>query len=893
LIGKILAHYEVTGLLGKGGMGEVYRARDTKHDREVALKLLPAEFSQDPERLARFEREARTLASIQHPNIASIYGFEDTGEHRFLVMELAEGSDLAELLGSGPLETTEALKIAQQIARGLEAAHEKGIIHRDLKPSNVMIGSSGQVKLLDFGLARAYESSSEGQDLAHSPTITAAMTQAGVILGTAAYMSPEQARGRPTDRRTDVWSLGAVLFEMLSGEQPFPGEVISDVIARILEREPPWERLAAPSHPLLRRLLERCLAKDPSDRFHDVADVRLEIQGILADPTGSTLGFEQGAAGVKPPAAEPKSRAWRRLLPWAIATVLAVALVASFLLRPTPAPQLVEFAITAPPSQHLREFSLAPDGSSLVFVAIDRGGTSKLWLRRLHSAQLVELNSTEGAMFPFWSPDSRAVAFFAGGKLKRLDLASESVQSLADAPNGRGGAWHEEGTILFTPDGQDVLYSVSSLGGSPMPVTELAEGEASHRFPHFLPDSRRFVFCAHGPNSDPTHRYIGSLDSPELIRLPDGMSEVYTPPGHLLYLRERTLVAHAFDSGSMSLRGAPLPLFNTLLDTYPRTGRSSFSVSNAGALAYLQSTEVDSRFQWVDRNGRRGETMGPHDRYLGPSISHGGRHLVFLKTAASGPGSLWLLDIARESTTRLVEFDRNASLGLAWSPDDRSVLYTVDGAVFRMNLRGGAPEVLLDTTSPGSAASFQAPRSVDMAADKSFIVFDGWDAASDYDLWMLQLVEDAIPQRLSQIRRVQGSPKISPDMRWIAYESDESGRFEIYLRAARASEQKWLVSTGGGSAPIWNEDGTELYFLSPENVLMAVSIGNEDASPEVGLPVALFEAPEGPPNNDQNVSTAPSLVAAAGDRFLFHVPAEELPTRAIKVVLNWELLLER
>jgi serine/threonine protein kinase len=434
LIGKTLAHYEIIELLGEGGMGAVYRARDTKLDRDVALKLLPASLVEDPERVARFEREARTLASIQHAHIASIYGFEHDGTHRFLVMELVEGEDLAARIQRGPLPLEEAIQISRQIALGLEAAHQKEIVHRDLKPTNIRLMADGTVKILDFGLARAVDPNPDEQDLALSPTITAATTQAGVVLGTAAYMSPEQARGRRIDSRTDVWAFGCVLYEMLVGEQAYPGDTVLDVIAKILEREADLDRLPATTPANTRRLLRRCLSKDPGTRLHHITDARLELD----DPDAA----EPSSIAV---ASRKSSRLWFAL-PWLVTMALAVALGFT-LSRSQPASNsTVRFAIEPPGDTSMREFALSPDGSALAFVAIDRRGTSQLWLRRFEASGPEQIPNTEGLSYPFWSPDGTNLGFFQGGKLRRLDLATRTTQTLADAPNGRGAAWTEDGS---------------------------------------------------------------------------------------------------------------------------------------------------------------------------------------------------------------------------------------------------------------------------------------------------------------------------------------------------------------------------------------------------------------------------------------------------------------
>jgi serine/threonine protein kinase len=881
MIGKTLAHYEITALLGAGGMGQVYAARDTKLARDVALKLLPPELSGNDERRARFEREARTLAQLQHPHIASIYGFEEVGEHRFLVMELAEGQDLSVRLAAGPLPLGDALEIARQIALGLEAAHEKGIIHRDLKPANVMIGSDGQVKILDFGLARAYEENPQAQPLAHSPTITAAMTQAGVILGTAAYMSPEQARGRAVDQRTDVWAFGAVLFEMITGRQVFSGEVVSDILARILERDPAWEELPQRIHPSVTRLLERCLTKDPKERLHSAADARIEIQDALADPSG------QDVAQHAEPRAEQAIHPLRRALPWVLCAVLATWVVFSLLPSPAPDNPMVQFNIAAPADHRISEFSMAPDGSAVVFATHSRAGARSLWLREIDSTELRQLPGTEAAMFPFWSPGSDAIAFFADGKLRRLDLASGTLQTVADAPNGRGGDWHEDGTILFTPEGEDVLYTVAASGGTPSVVTQLSNGEVSHRFPHFLPSGRRFVFSAHGQDSVEKRRYLASFASDERQRLPDGMSEAYAPPGYLLFIRELTLMAQSFDESTGQLVGEPTPLASGISDVFPRTARSAYSVSDNGVLAYLETKPIESHFRMVDRAGRTLETLAPAGQYSWPAASRDGKSIAFSRL-----GSVWLLNLERGASTRLLEAPGGVSLAPGWSRDETGILACSVNTIIRQSLAGGPLETIFVPADEEEAATLSAFKGVEESTDGSFLLFSAWDPVTDYDLWTLQLEGDSRPQRLSITPRVQDQARISPNMRWIAYASDESGRVEIYLRPTEPGEVKWLVSTAGGSTPMWHENGTELFYISATGELMAVSVAEGSSGPRAGLPVALFNAPTGVPQEDGTDSfPQPRLAGIVDGNFLFHVPAEELPPHVITVVLNWERML--
>jgi serine/threonine protein kinase/Tol biopolymer transport system component len=879
MIGQSIAHYEVTSLLGEGGMGRVFRARDTRLGRDVALKLLPAEVAETPERLARFDREARTLAQLQHPNVASIYGFEQVNEHRFLVMELAEGQDLADRMASGALSLALTLDIARQIALGLEAAHDKGIVHRDLKPANVMLGDDGQVKILDFGLARALDEPTPAGQLEHSPTITAAMTQAGMILGTAAYMSPEQARGYAVNQRSDVWAFGAVLFEMITGKKPFPGEVVSDILAKILERDPPWDELPEQLHPAVRRLLQRCLVKNPVERLHSIADASLEIQEALTDPTGSEiLSSVTDRTATRGPT-------WRRALPWLVSAGLAVALVTLLIQgsAPTPPKANVQFKIAPPVGRVFAEFRVAPDGSALVAATNNSEGKRTLWLRRINDPEIRELAGTEGATFPFWSADSSSIAFFSQGKLRRLDLVTGTMQTVTDAVNGRGGDWHSDGTILFTPKGEGVLYTVPATGGTPKPATQLSGDETSHRFPHFLPGSRRFAFAAHAEGENGGYRYFGSLDSEEIVPLPEGMSEAYLPPGYLFYIRENTLFANRFNASSGQLLGDPLPLTSGIDDAYPRNASSSYSVSNTGMLAYMQLNPINSRFQWFDRNGKQGETVGPEITYASPSLSIDGKRILFV-----GDDAVSVLDLKRGASTRVADRYSNV-VSVSWGQEDRSILARGENGVIRYPSAGGSPDLIFGKSTEGLILS--SIRDQQEAADGSFIVFTAWDPATDYDLWTLQLDKPSEPQSLGREPQPQRFPTISPDSRWIAYQSERSGRFEIYLRRSDAEQIKWLVSTDGGQQPTWSPDGSELYYLTSSGDLMAVPIGESDGDPQIGLPVPLFNAPVAPPQDGLEKVPHPRLVGVFANRFLFQVPVETIRPTTITVVTDWEQLL--
>src|SRR5436190_1122890 len=643
--GTRLGAYEIVALLGAGGMGEVYRARDTKLGRDVALKILPALFAADPDRLARFRREAQVLASLNHQNIAQINGLEDSSDIPALAMELVEGPTLADRIAKGQIPLDEALPIARRIAEALEAAHEAGIIHRDLKPANIAVTSDGNVKVLDFGLAKAIEPASGAAiDLASSPTITspAMMTGVGMILGTAAYMSPEQAKGRPADKRSDLWAFGCVFYEMLTGTRPFAGADVTETIAAVVRAEPNWSTLPADTPAAIRRLLRRCLEKDRLRRLPDAAVARLEIDDALTVPDAAVSGNPVGR------------RQTMTLVAWLVA---AVAVTAAVTVAMSPVRRVASdsvpfrFEIATPPTTESASFALSPDGRQLVFVATGQRG-SQLWLRSLDEVTAQPLAETEGASQPFWAPDSRSLGFFADGQLKRLHLGAGRPQVLAEARNPAGGAWNLYGDIIFSPNQASPLMRVAATGGTTTVVARLAPGERSHRFPVFLPDGRRFLvlFALSGPETEGI--YLTSLDSPETRRrlLPDVSPVGYAPPGYLLLVRQGVLMAAPFNAARGTLLGEPTAVAPGK-DSY--NGVQFFSVSASGLLAYRTRGPVSSsRLTWIDRNGRETSGLSPSGF---PHLSPDGQHVPVARYMTHN-FDIWLFDAAR-SVARPLTFD--------------------------------------------------------------------------------------------------------------------------------------------------------------------------------------------------------------------------------------------
>jgi Tol biopolymer transport system component len=883
-LGTRLGPYEIAAPLGAGGMGEVYRARDTRLGREVAIKVLPAAFAQDPERLARFEREAKLLASLNHPNIGAIYGLEESGAARYLVLELVDGETLAARLARGPLPVPEALEVCRQVAFGVEAAHESGIVHRDLKPGNVMLTPAGGVKVLDFGLAKGGAASASGSEpnLSASPTRTYGETAVGVILGTAAYMSPEQARGKAVDRRTDIWSLGCVLYECLAGRQLFEGETVSDLIAKILQSEPDWGALPASTPERARALLRRCLTKDARERLRDMGEVRIALGEALAAPAET----QAGPAG--PVAARP-----RRLRFAVVVAIVAAAAfaIASLLARPPAAPTM-RVSVLAPEdvdvSAEVPDITLSPDGSSIVFSGLDTSGVQHLWLRPLASGSARMLPGTEGAKIPFWSPDSREIAFFADGSLKRMPRDGESAQPICAAPNPRGGAWSSRGVIVFAPTASGPLMQVPASGGEPRPATtpDAKRGETTHRFPCFLPDGRHFLYVALPGKDGILDTRVGTLDArpgPVVARSPN--MAMYAAPGYLVFNRQGSIVAQHFDPRSLRVSGAAKPIRELMDVSGSYSGCAIVSVSNNGMLLQREPQRVDTQFEVVDRTGQvRSTVKPPSGGYYTPRLSpDGGRVACNFQKTGESKAALWMVDLVRGVSTRFT-FDAIYDGNPIWTGDGKRVVYGSDRSGGR-NLYwkradgAGAEELLADVPN-----LFNDPN--DITPDGRQLIYRSLSGDTGEDIWMVPLTGDHEAAPLIATRFNELDAAISPDGRWIAYRSDESGRFEIYVQSFPALDRKFRVSTDG-TTPLtnailtltrWRSDGRELYFLGGDGqTLLATPV---EPGPDIrfGAPRALFRLPRG---------TVGADVSADGQRVVLCVPASRPGRSVLNLVVNW------
>jgi Tol biopolymer transport system component len=875
--GTQIGSYQVLSLIGVGGMGEVYRARDTRLNRDVALKVLPEVFARDVQRMARFEREAKLLASLNHPNIAAIYGLEESGPIRALVMELVEGPNLAERIRGGAIPLDEALPIARQVADAVEYAHDKSVIHRDLKPANIKVKEDGTVKVLDFGLAKALSDDPTEGDMSNSPTLSMAATRQGVILGTAAYMSPEQAKGKQVDRRTDVWAFGAVLYEMLTGKQAFHGDDITEVLAAVVKTEPDWTPLPPATPTAIRTLLRRCLEKNLRQRLAHIGEARILIEGVLT-----------GAAPAE--AVATASHNGRERIAWATAALLLVSVVVLGVLRFREAPPeqpATRLSILPPEEATLAGAPvISPDGRKLAFVGRDANGQTTLWIRLTDALAAQPLPGTTGAgEYIFWSPDSRFLAFFAEGKLKKIDITGGPPIALCDTPPVLGGAWSDAGVILLGR-GLTGLYRVTAAGGSLTPLTtpDPLQAEASHRFPDFLPDGDHFLFRVTSLQPNQAGIYLGSLNSDEKRFLFTASSNArYVPPGYVLFLREDTLMAQSFDAQQLQLSGEAFPM----AEDVPQNGNGfgSFSASENGVLAYASGSNSSTHFVWVDRAGREtnatsGEVPTPLSQHFALSPDE---ERVTMETG--GGGDIWLLDLTRRTNSRFT-FDPGIDGKAIWSPDGNHLVFSSTRAgklaLYRKASTGAGQEELIVPLS-GAVTPNAGP--TDWSRDGRFILAQQLGDKTKYDLVMVPLSADRKPVPYLESEFDEGHGRFSPDGRWVAYASNESGRPEVYVQSFPASGGKWQVSTGGGMLPQWRADGEELFYLVPATGRMMSAEVKTAPQFEVGMPKLLFTAPVGLNHNMEAGNHY--AVSADGQRFLLTLPVQQSGPAPITVVLNW------
>ena len=867
--GTRLGVYEILATLGSGGMGDVYRARDTKLGREVAVKVLPDSFARDPERVARFEREARLLASLNHPGIATLYGFEVSDGVHYLVMELVEGETLAERIARHPIPIDEAISLFTQIAEAVEAAHEKGIVHRDLKPANIKVTPEGVVKVLDFGLAKAFVEENASSELSQSPTITRHATGTGVIMGTAAYMSPEQARGKAVDKRTDIWAFGCCLYEALTGKVAFLGETVSDTIVKILDKEPNWSVLPESAPELL---IQKCLRKDPHRRLQAIGDARIELE----DGTGVRAQGQEEAG-------QPRTSRLAVLV-----AIVATAIAAWSLLGLRTSMPIVRAAISLPEGTELAlgttaALAISPDGERTAFVA-SRDNTRQLYLRSLDEmdAQLIE--GTEGARMPFFSPDGRWLGFFMDGELRKVSVTGGAVIQITEISGDiRGASWGDDDRIVFAPDNHVGIARVSAEGEDFEWLTTPAkeQGEKSHRFPEVLPGANAVVFTLGTGDIetfDDASIAVLSLDTGEYrVLLEGGTNPRYSATGHLVYSHGDALFAVPFDVSELQLQGTAVPILDGVTSSRG-TGSAEFSIALDGSLIYApgRSWEEENLIVWVDRTGRSEPLIDTPRPFREPRLSPDNQFVTFWIDGANT--GIWVYDIARTSLSRLVfGFDNIAPM---WTADGSRITFssTREGPydVFWQPSDGSGPAERLVASQGYAAYGSWSP-------DGTTLIFGERRPERGGDLWLMQPEGERTPEIFLQSPANERSPVFSPDGRWIAYESDESGQFEVYLTSFPESARKLQVSAGGGVWAMWNRNGRELFYRNGD-ALMAVTVTATDEI-RLGKPRRLFER-----RFLHRFDVTPD-----GQRFVMVIPNESAPPppTQLNLVLNWDEELNR
>jgi eukaryotic-like serine/threonine-protein kinase len=888
--------YDIISPLGAGGMGEVYRARDTKLGRDVALKILPEQFAADADRLSRFRREAQALAALNHPNIAAIYGLEESGQATALVLELVDGATIADRLATGPLPIGDALGFVVQIADALEAAHAAGVIHRDLKPANIKVRHDGTVKVLDFGLARLTEPPGSNEPLSHpdalshSPTVTSpAVTRLGVVLGTAAYMAPEQARGRTVDKRADIWAFGCVLYEMLTGARPFGGDEVADTLALVLTQDPDWSKLPVTTPTAVRQLLRRCLQKDPRLRLHDIADARLELTDALTEPETAAIP------------AMPRRRR-RELIAWGLAGLgFAAAITTAIWARQQGKPReaaVTRFTFTPPEGWRLTltggetslsaaaavPITISPDGTRVAFLATGPAGRSEIWVRQLDAVAAQPFPGTVGATAPFWSPDSRFIGFFADGRIKKIDTAGGPPVTVVETANYRGGSWGD-GIVVFSAGPTSAIFKVPAAGGAPVAVTTLEPGETGHARPAFLPDGHHFLFRSiDGP------LFVGSVDDGErtvVIQNPEANIAAYAA-GYLLYVRNSMLVAQPFDLRTHQLTGEAMRVADQIrIAGNPPT--PSFSVSTNGVLAYDATgalTGQSVQLRWYDRQGVQRGVLGEPATYGDIEVSPDGKRVaVTVVDAVTRARDVWVFDIASGLRTRLT-FGADTERLPLWSRDGTRIVYggrrTSGGPMdlFESPARGGSSERLV-------LADMRDKNPVSWSADGDLLVYTAAAdrAGTQSDLMLVPVQGDRMPRTYLASPATESFGRVSPDGRWIAYMSNESGRSEVYAAKFPTFSGKWQLSTGGGGQPRWNGQG-EILYGTLDYKLTSVPVRIAGDALEVGKPTTLFGAPAAGVGSQWDM-------LPGGDRFLVSTAITEgtAGQTPITVVVNWPAAL--
>ena len=876
--GTKLGPYDIVGPLGAGGMGEVYRARDTRLGRDVAIKILPAQFSNDVVRKQRFEREAKTISSLNHPHICVLHDIGSQDGVHYLVMECVEGDTLAKRLEKGPLGLEQVLKYGAQIADALDKAHRAGIVHRDLKPGNIMLTATG-AKLLDFGLAKPAAALASVVTMTAVVTQDSPVTEQGAIVGTFQYMSPEQVEGKELDGRSDIFSLGAVLYEVVTGKKAFEGKSQLSVASAILEREPaPISSIKALTPPALDHAIRRCLAKDREERWQTARDLKLELKWVS----------ESGSQAIPPQAvpAEVSRRPWRAMAVWGVGSLLLAALtgLAIWSLRPVPSKPVSRFVITLAPGQRLAGLDepavvLSPDGKQLAYVAM-QGGRQHLYLREMDSLDATLIPNTEGAVNPFFSPDGQWLGFFAGQKLKKVSVSGGAAITLSDSPQPRGASWNSEGTIAFAPMQASPLQQMPAAGGAPQPLTQLEKGEVTHRWPEFLPEGEDLMFAtaAHSFHWSNGRITIQRLRTGERRNLIAGATNPrYASSGYLLYAQGGNLMAAPFDPRRLAITGAAVPVVEGLLQSRT-SGAAQYSVSAMGSLAYVPGgVQSDQRkVVWVNRDGVEQSIAAPARAFVFPRISPDGRQAAIGVT--EDEEHIWLCDLPRGTLTRFT-FEGNVNLNAIWTPDGKRL-------TFQCNKDGPANIYWQRADRSGGVERLTTSEYVDVpmswSADGQHLAFIEIDPTTGYDVWVVGL-GDRKARPFIRTPFSECAPRFSPDGHWLAYISNESGRYEVYVQPYPGPGGKWLISAEGGTEPAWNPNGREIFYRSGDKMMAVDVVTHPNFTAD--KPRVLFEAPY-----LLSPATSPNYdVSPDGQRFLMLKPAdagEGVPTQ-INVVLNW------
>ncbi len=853
MIGKTLGHYQITEKLGEGGMGVVYKARDTHLDRTVAIKVLPDEFAHDAERLARFEREAKLLASLNHPNIAAIHGLEEHEGKRFLVLELVEGQTLAERLEKGRIPLDETLDICRQIADGLEAAHEKGIIHRDLKPANVKVTPEGKVKILDFGLAKAFQGETAAPDVSKSPTLTSQMTRAGVILGTAAYMSPEQAKGKPVDKRADIWAFGCILYECLTGKRAFQGDTSSETMAAILKEEPDWTLLPAATPGVVRSLLRRCLQKDPARRLHDIVDARVEMLEGLSEP------------GEAVPVAHGLPLGWvLSVVTAALVIGLLIGLVAMKHARPVPSASVVRSIIKVEPGQWLSGMGrmvefwrpsrtamvISSDGQFIVYSAMEGSpspqAVPRLYLRRTDQMEAKPIAGTEGGINPFLSPDDRWVGFWADGKLMKVSIEGGVPAALCDVALPFGFSWGSDNRIVFAPSGDSGLSIVSADGGKPggLTIPDKSKGEYGHRLPHCLPAGNAIVFTIVEDYLDVRPR-LAALDLATRkwrVLLEDAADARYVAGGHLAFLRQGSLMIVPFNPDRLEVIGQPVPAVVNVMQALNvinmgyNTGSGQFSVSASGSLAYAPGgslPDAQDSLVWMNSKGESAPIASFEAPFFAPRFSPDGQRIAY-RTAGKG-NQVWVYDLNRGTHTKLTS--EGYANWVTWTPDGQRLVFGWSKAgirnLFWQAADGSSPMQRLTHSEYNQYPGSWSP-------DGETLAFVQGHPVSGSDILLFQMHDRKVSPFLNS-EFEEMSPEFSPDGRWMLYVSNESGRNEVYVRQFPGPGGRWQISSEGGTEPLWSRNGRQMFFRRGNQVLVVdVKAGTGFSA---GKPRLVFEQP--------------------------------------------------